>query len=68
MEKKGYLSDFDCDVAVWDRQSGLGISQTADLLGFSLITISRIYRGCCVKFLLEHSGVGNRIWHKQHEN
>lgn len=64
MEKKGYLIDFDCDVAVWDRQSGLSISQTADLLGFSLITISRIYKGCCVKFLLEHSGVGNRIWHK----
>ena len=27
------------------RQAGLSISETADLLGFSLTTISRVYRG-----------------------
>ncbi len=41
--KKGDLSDWtwnDC----WCRWTGLSISQTADLLGFSHTTISRVYR------------------------
>ncbi len=44
MEKKGDLSDFECGMFVGARQAGLSISQTADLLGFSCTTISRIYR------------------------
>ncbi len=33
----------------WCRRTGLSISQTADLLGFSHTTISRIYRECSEK-------------------
>ncbi len=42
--KKGVLSDFECGVVVGARRAGLSISQTADLLGFSHTTISRVYR------------------------
>lgn len=38
-----FLSDFKCDMVVGDRQSGPSISETADLLGFSHKTISRVY-------------------------
>lgn len=41
--RKVFLSDFKCDMVVGDRQSGLSISQTADLLGFFHKTISRVY-------------------------
>ncbi len=34
----------ECDVGVGARQAGLSISETADLLGFSHTTISRLYR------------------------
>jgi len=44
--KKGDLSDFECGMVVDARQAGLNISETADLLGFSLTTISRVYREC----------------------
>lgn len=41
--RKVFLSDFKCDMVVGDRQSGPSISETADLLGFSHKTISRVY-------------------------
>ncbi len=42
--KKGDLSDFERGMVVGDRRTGLSISETADLLGFSHTTISRVYR------------------------
>ncbi len=39
--KKGDLSDFERGMVVGVRRTGLSISQTADLLGFSHTTISR---------------------------
>ncbi len=44
MGKKGDLSDFERGMVVGARQAGLSISKTADLLGFSCTTISRVYR------------------------
>ncbi len=40
MGKKGDLSDFERRMFI----GGLSISKTADLLGFSRTTISRVYR------------------------
>ena len=44
MGKKGDLSDFERGMVVGARQAGLSISETADLLGFSHSTMSRVYR------------------------
>ncbi len=44
MGKKGILSDFECGMVVGARRADLSISKTADLLGFSRTTISRVYR------------------------
>ncbi len=44
MRKKGDLSDFKRGMVVGARRAGLSISKTADLLGFSHTTISRVYR------------------------
>ncbi len=44
MGKKGDLSDFERGMVVGFRRAGQSISKTADLLGFSLTTISRVYR------------------------
>ncbi|KAF7643371.1 hypothetical protein LDENG_00240420 [Lucifuga dentata] len=44
MGKKGNLSDFEHSMVVGARQAGLSIAETADLLGFSHRTISRVYR------------------------
>ncbi len=44
MGKKGDLRDFERGMAVGARWAGLSISKTADLLGFSRTTISRVYR------------------------
>uniref|UniRef100_A0A9J7YC96 Transposase Tc1-like domain-containing protein n=1 Tax=Cyprinus carpio carpio TaxID=630221 RepID=A0A9J7YC96_CYPCA len=44
MGKKGDLSDFERGMVVGARRTGLSISKTADLLGFSCTTISRVYR------------------------
>ncbi len=44
MGKKGDLSDFERGVVVGVRRADLSISQTADLLGCSRTTISRVYR------------------------
>ncbi len=42
--KKEDLSDFEHGMDVGARRAGLSISKTADLLGFSRTTISRVYR------------------------
>ncbi len=44
MGKKGDLSDSERGLVVGVRQTGLSILKTADLLGFSRTTISRVYR------------------------
>ncbi len=44
MGKKGDLSDFEHGMFVGARWAGVSISKTADLVGFSCITISRFYR------------------------
>ncbi len=44
MGKKGDLSDFERGMVVADTRASLSISKTADLLGFSRTTISRVYR------------------------
>ncbi len=44
MGKKEDLSDFERGMVVCARWAGLSISKTADLLGFSRTTISRVYR------------------------
>ncbi len=44
MGKKDDLSDFERGMVVGARRAGLSISKTADLLGFSHTTISRVYR------------------------
>ncbi len=44
MGKKWDLSDFERGMVVGARWAGLSISKTADLLGFSHTTISRVYR------------------------
>ncbi len=44
MGKKEDLSDFEHGIVVGARRAGLSISKTADLLGFSQTTISRVYR------------------------
>ncbi len=44
MGKKWDLSDFERGMVVGVRRAGLSISKTADLLGFSHTTISKVYR------------------------
>ncbi len=44
MGKKVDLSDFERGMVVGARRTGLSISETADLLGFSRTTTSRVYR------------------------
>ncbi len=44
MGNEGDLSDFERGMVVGARRTGLSISKTADLLGFSRTTISRVYR------------------------
>uniref|UniRef100_A0A8C9ZPY0 Tc3 transposase DNA binding domain-containing protein n=1 Tax=Sander lucioperca TaxID=283035 RepID=A0A8C9ZPY0_SANLU len=44
MGKKGDLSNFESGMVVGARRAGLSISQSAQLLGFSRTTISRVYK------------------------
>ncbi len=44
MGKKGDVSDFERGMVVGVRRADLSISKTADLLGFSRTTLSRVYR------------------------
>ncbi len=44
MGKKGNLRDFERGMVVGARRTGLSISKTVDLLGFSHTTICRVYR------------------------
>ncbi len=48
--KKGDLNDFECRMLVGARRAYLSISKTADLLGFSHTTISRVYRELSEKY------------------
>ena len=54
MGKKCDLSDFDRGMIVAARQGGLSISETADLLGFSHTTVSRVCREWCKKKQKRH--------------
>ncbi len=47
MGKKGDLSDFERGMVAGDRRAGLSISKTADLLGYSSTTISRVNKELC---------------------
>uniref|UniRef100_A0A8D0AIF2 Tc3 transposase DNA binding domain-containing protein n=1 Tax=Sander lucioperca TaxID=283035 RepID=A0A8D0AIF2_SANLU len=44
MGKKGDLSNFERGMVVGARRAGLSIFQSAQLLGFSPTTISRVYK------------------------
>jgi len=49
MGKKGDLRNFERAMVADARRTGLSISQSAQLLGFSHTKISRVYKECCEK-------------------
>ncbi len=67
MGKKGDLSDFEHGIDVGARRAGLRISETADVLGFSRIIISRVYRECSEKDMRSRS-VGENALLMSEEN
>ena len=44
MGKKGYLNDFEHAMAVVPKRLDLSISEKTDLLGYSHLAISRVYK------------------------
>ena len=58
MGKKGDLSNYERGMVVGARRAGLSISQSAQLLGFSRTTISRVYKERCEKHPVCGSPVG----------
>jgi len=57
MGKKGDLSHFENGMVVGARWAGLTISQSAQSLGLSRTTISRVYKECCEKGKTAGGGV-----------
>ena len=49
MGKTSDLSNFECGMIVGARRTGSSISETSAILGFSRMTLSRVYRKWCNK-------------------